>query len=293
MQNTQKKCGRRALVTGGTKSDAAAIGAFVLNISELCPDCFDQLIIFHDGISARDQRVIGEIMPTEFVRYQLPFQSRNDVIVNYFSPMLYCKYECFRLLEKFEEVVWSDYDVVIEKQIDEIWDHSRTGLNIVVDRKVQIRSMFFQKICNQEILQYDLTKEALCTPLFSVSRSIGDYRAICQWCYDKTQEYEYDINLAEQCIISLMVQEFQVAYTGFDPYVYACHPKDATGEEKILHSYGQPKFWSGLYNAEWDRLYRKWLRMGGSRYHNTKKVFVGKVRLLFTRIAGLRARRDV
>ena len=282
---------KRVLVTGGTKSDVAAIGTFALNIKETNSHLFSKLVVFHDGISKKDQKVIEDIIDTDFIKYKLPFKSKNDVIVNYFSPMLFCKYECFKLLEDYEEVVWSDYDVLIKEKLDELCDFSGAGLIIVADPKKKIRDMFFKEILNHGIYDYDLSKEALCTPLFSVSREIGNFMDMYHWCYEKTMEYEADLELAEQCIISLLVQQFATTYAALSPEIYACHPRDAKGKEKILHSYGQPKFWSGLKNDDWDRLYNIWLGMGGSKYNDRKKVFMSKVRLLITRILGIRARK--
>ena len=282
---------KRVIVTGGTKSDVAAIGTFALNIKETNNHMFSKLIVFHDGISKKDQKIIRDIIDVDFIKYKLPFKSKNDVIVNYFSPMLFCKYECFKLLEKYDEVVWSDYDVLIKENLDEICDFKDVGLIIVTDSRKTIRDMFYKEILNKEIYNYDLSKEALCTPLFSVSRKIGKYMDMYNWCYKKTEEYEEDLELAEQCIISLMVQQYATSYATLSPEIYACHPKDAKGKEKILHSYGQPKFWSGLKNDEWDRLYHIWLNMGGKPYNDMKKVLMSKVRLLITRILGIRSRK--
>lgn len=282
---------KRVMVTGGTKSDVAAMAVFVMNVKKTNGHLFSKIIIFHDGISAKDQEKINEIMETEFVYYKLPFSVKNDIIINYFSPMLFCKYECFQLLDKYDEVVWSDYDVVIQEPLDEICQYrSGSYINIVADENKTIRDMFYKEINTEEIFEFDLGKEGLCTPLFSISSKIGAYHDMYEWCYQKTQEYEAELKLAEQCIFSLLVQKFHIAYTKLDPKVYACHPRDSVGKEKILHSYGQPKFWNGLDNEEWNSLYRAWIKMGGTRYWDIKKKFFGKVRLLLSRIMGIRSR---
>lgn len=281
----------RVIVTGGTKSDVAAIAVLAMNIQKTNGRLFSKLIVFHDGIRKKDKRLINTIMKTEFIYYKLPFRVKNDVVINYFSPMLFCKYECLRLLNEYEEVVWSDYDVVFQDSIDEFCIHAdRVGMNIVVDKEKKIREMFYSEIRNPDIKSYNLEKEALCTPLFSVSRDIGNYMELYRWCYDKTEQYEEDLELPEQCIISLMVQEFNIIYKGFDPKVYACHPRDSVGKEKILHAYEQPKFWNGLRNADWDKLYSEWVKMGGTRYDDLKKEAFAKLRLIYSRIRGIRSR---
>lgn len=284
------KHGGRVLVTGGTKSDVAAMAVFVLNIKYTNAHLFNKVIIFHDGIKDKNQKKIQAIMDTEFVEYKYPGQVKNDIVINYFSPMLFCKYECLRLLEKYDEVVWSDYDVLIKGKLDEVCQFKKRNLNIVVDGKV-VRDMLYEHITNPEIYKYDLKREGLCTPLFSISRNIEDYMEMYRWCYRKTEEYDEDIMLAEQAIFSLMIQEFAKDYTALDASKYACHPTNAQGNEIILHSYGQPKFWNGLYNDEWNQLYVEWLNMGGSPYLDFLKKVKAKIKLFITRLQGIRAKK--
>lgn len=282
---------KRVIVTGGTRSDTAAIAVFAMNIKETNGHLFTKLIIFHDGIKIKDQQLIKEIIDTEFIFYKFPDSTKNDIIINYFTAMLFCKYECFKLLQEYDIVVWSDYDVIIKEELDEICQFERSFLKIVVDGKYCIRDMFYSEINNKEIYNYDLSKEGLTTPLFSISNEIGDYMEMYNWCYKKTIEYDEDLMLAEQCIFSLVVQEYSKMYEKLDALTYACHPRDAKGNEKILHSYGQPKFWSGLYDEKWTQMYKRWISMGGSPYSHVKKTIRVKIRLILSRISGIRARK--
>lgn len=281
---------KRILVTGGTKSDVAAMAVFVINIKETNSHLFEKIVIFHDGISKKDQEKIKQIFNIEFILYHYGVKSRNDIIVNYFSPMLFCKYECFKLLEKYEEVVWSDYDVVVLDKLDEICTFKeKVFFNIVTDGK-NTSDMFWENIQNEEIKGYDLDREGVCTPLFAISNKIRNAREICKWFYKKTKEYDQDLKLPEQAIISIGIQEFKIRYQSLDASVYACHPNDATGREIILHSYGNPKFWNGLYNKVWNERYNKWLSMGGSPYSDGKKKLRAKIRLILSRMLGIKAK---
>lgn len=284
------KHAKRVLVTGGTKSDVAAMAVFVLNIKHTNSHLFNKVIIFHDGIRNKDQKKIQAIMDTEFVKYKCPCQVKNDIIINYFSPMLFCKYECLRLLKEYDEVVWSDYDVLIKRKLDEVCSFEKNAINIVVDGKTA-RDMLYEHITNPEIYKYDLEREGLCTPLFGISRNIKDYMEMYHWCYRKTEELDEDIMLAEQAIFSLMIQEFSKNYTALEASKYACHPSNAKGTETVLHSYGQPKFWNGLYNEEWQKLYAEWRAMGGCPYHDIPKKIKAKIRLVFSRMQGISARK--
>ena len=82
--------GKTAIVTGGTKKDVSAMGVLALNIKEIAPDLADELIIYHDGISKKEQKIIQNIFPTRFCEYQFPIDfisRRKNSSLRYFSSM--------------------------------------------------------------------------------------------------------------------------------------------------------------------------------------------------------------
>ena len=89
-----------------------------------------------------------------------------------------------------------------------------------------------------------------------------------RFCYAKLEEYAQVLFLPEQAIFDFMIQEFEVKPDFFDAKVYGPHPTDTVNamRAKIIHSWGQPKFWNGTHNMQWDTNYSSWLNMGGSRY---------------------------
>lgn len=281
--------GTNVIVTGGTKTDAAAMAVFAINIKETNADVFDKLVIFHNGIKKRDRERIQAIFNTEFIRYEYPRKSRNDTVMSYFSTMVFCKYECLRLLDRYDVVVWSDYDVTIEGSLKEITTFSNNCLNVIeADRS--IRRMFYKEINEQRLKKYDLTRNGILMSLFAISNKLPSYNQIYQWCYQKTAEYDGDIWLPEQCVFSLALQEFDIAYSCIEEKRYACHPQDAVGGESVLHAMGQPKFWNGLDNEHWNRMYQSWLEMGGTPYSEKRKRLYMKVKLVKNRLFGIRSK---
>lgn len=283
---------KRAIVTGGTKSDAAAIAVLAINIKETNADLFDTLIIYHDGIKKKDQERIQSIFHTEFIRYQYPCKSRNDVVMSYFSTMVFCKYECLKLLDVYDVVVWSDYDVTLEGSLNGVCEFSESAVNVLEDTK-SIREMFYKKKEEQKYAGYDLERRGISMSLFALSNRLSNYNRIYQWCYEKTIEYDADIYLPEQCVFSLAMQEFHVDYSCMEWSQYSCHPRDAVGGETVLHAAGQPKFWNGLYSEHWERMYREWIHMGGTPYSDKKKRIYFQLRLIKNRLLGIRSKETV
>ena len=264
--------GKTAIVTGGTCKDVAAMGVLAINLREKAPDLADELIIFHDGISKKNQQIIQHIMPTRFEQYSFPIDfisKRKNRSLRYFSEMIFCKYECFRLLREYDRVIWTDYDVLILKDLHELNDR-QDGLQIVRD-SAPMRQMFLPSVQEAKLDEFDLSEPGVCTPLFVLAKAVGDYESFYEWCITMTQKYAAYIDLPEQCIMSMLIQKYQIPYYNLSVKQYALHPREYDGEASILHSYGRPKFWEGLYNEQWEAYYSEWLSMGGSRYRQPWK----------------------
>ena len=278
---------RRALVTGGTKDDVAPIAVFIKNIKETNSHLFDEIVIYHDGIKTKDQELIKSIYNTRFIEYTYKPKTKNDEVLSYFSRMVYCKYECFALLSDYDEVVWSDYDVVVQEKLDEFCTINDDEFNILTCSD-KLKTMLYKDIENHDILKYDLESDGVGTPLFALSNKLEKDNEIYDWCYKKTTEWGEDLYLPEQCIFSLAVQEFDIKLNRFDFSEYACFPTKTKGGEKIIHAAGPVKFWNGLKNDTWNRLYQEWLSMGGSKYSDLKKKIKRKWLFIYTRLKGIR-----
>lgn len=265
--------GKTAIVTGGTKNDVAAMGVLALNIRDIAPGLADELIIFHDGISAGDQALIRQIMPTHFYRFHFHvsfIDKRKNSYIRYFSPMVFSKYECFRLLKQYDRVIWTDYDVVIRKNMQELLD-SDAGLQLIENGKGTIKNWF--KDQGKSISgEYDIERAGVTAPLLVMTREIGDYMKYYHWCRQATRKYIANIEMPEQCILSMLVQKFHIVYQALPVTQYAPHPWDHMENASIIHAYGRPKFWEGLHDEQWDKYYVQWVAMGGHQYRISAKV---------------------
>lgn len=278
---------KRALVTGGTRDDVAPIAVFIMNIRDTNSHLFDEIVVYHDGIKKKDQDIINSIYKTRFIEYDYKPKTRNDEVISYFSRMVYCKYECFALLDDYDEVVWSDYDVVVLDKLDEFCRIENDEFNVLTC-DTGIKSMLYKDIINTEIMKYNLEIDGISTPLFALSKRLPRYGEIHKWCYDKTNAWGEDLYLPEQCIFGFAVQEFDIPIKRFKLKDYACFPPEATGEEKILHAAGPVKFWNGMNNEIWNKNYEEWLKLGGTRYSDFRKKMKRKYLFVITRLAGIR-----
>ena len=135
---------KNALVTGGTKYDVAAFAVLLLSFLDKNPGLIDEFVVFHDGISKKDQQLLNRILPSRFVRYSFPggISGFPEIIKSYFTTMVFCKYECFRLLRDYRNVIWSDYDVVVAGDLSPLLDENSSGFRVMPDHKLQLKDMF-------------------------------------------------------------------------------------------------------------------------------------------------------
>ncbi len=260
---------KTVVFTGGQKKDTAPMAVLALNIRDVCPGLADKLIIYHDGIKDKDQKLIQSIFPTEFRRFnfELPRRAyRNNPSIRYFSHMVFCKFECFKLLNEYDRVIWTDYDVVINRDMPELKDDSRGGLQLIMSDGT-LRYKFKENMPEDFLSRYDMVSNAgVSTPLLVLTRDIGDYNTYYEWCVNTTKKYAEYLNMPEESIFSLFVQEFNIPVYPLPKPEYALHFRPNVPRAAIHHAIGQPKFWNGLYNEKWQKYYNEWLEMGGSRY---------------------------
>lgn len=266
---------KTAIVTGGTSNQYPAMAVLALNIADKCPEIADELVIFYDDIPLSQQKLINSIFPTRFIKYESPFADVNnfsEAIVNYFSPFLFCKYECFRLLDEYKTVIWIDYDMVITQDISELKEKNTKDLKFCEKDLLGVKftnAVFWYKNCIDDIHNFNLLKNAISCCLFVLFDTLPNYMDIYKECIFLTERYAPALYLPEEAIISIIFQQKKIAYELLDLDKYSTLPDDIKKNiniTSIIHSVGQPKFWNGLYNEQWEKYYNEWLKMGGSKH---------------------------
>jgi len=262
----------KAIVFTVSKNLTFSIACVMMDIKRLMPNLADEIVIIHDGIKAKDVELLSTILPTRFIEYKMPFDDISfipDSILNYFTKMVFAKFECLKLLNEYKNVMLSDYDIVIQDNISELFDYCPAGIKFMRTEETLVRQQL-----HSEILEYDMNAKGISAGIFILQDHIGDYNAMYEFCYKSLEKYAQKLHLPEQAIFDFMIQEFHLEICKIDHKVYSPHPtdKELAPNAKIIHAYGQPKFWNGLENEQWNKNYAQWLKMGGSRYKK-KSIF--------------------
>ena len=264
---------KRCIVTGGSCNDVAPMASLLLNLKKT-QTWIDQVIIYHDGISQKDQKLMCSIVPVEFREYTFPGNMNhfNEIVRYVYTPMIFCKYECIKLLESFDYVVWTDYDVLFLSDVPELLKFNDNSSGIKMMKAIYGDSCcFFRDQIRQEGYKYlskycPLDSISVFTNLMVFSRKLNDYLELYQQCIHFTEEFGEWLVLPEQAVFDMVLNQLHIEVESIS-WDYAYRPeqgKPIFSNAKILHSISQPKFWNGLENEQWNNNYAQWLAMGGS-----------------------------
>lgn len=264
----------KAVVFTVSKNLAFAIACVMMDFKRLMPDLGADFIVIHDGIKQKDQRLISSILPTRFIEYQMPFDDISfipDSILDYFTKMVFAKFECLKLLNEYKSVMLSDYDMVIQQDTSELFDYCEGGFKFMYGGIETTGQLHYP------VDDYYMTSKGMSACLFVLQDHIGDYNAMYDFCYASLRKYAKALYMPEQAIFDFMIQEFNLTICEIETKVYSPHPTDSENapNAKIIHAYGQPKFWNGLENEQWNSNYKVWLEMGGTAYK--KPTFFSRV----------------
>ena len=268
---TQKKS---ALVLGGTSDMAFAMGVLLLSLKEINQRFTDDIIIFHNGISQNDMAALNVIYPIRFKLYKPPFRRElklKDDIRRIFTDMVFCKYECFRLLDEYCAVIWMDYDMVIVNDVSELVKPVEGGAKFILARTIGSNLL---DTCD-ESLKGMLDCVGVHGSVFALYDSLINHNEIYNWCIEATEKYSESLYLPDQLILSLLLKRFNISVYPLSFDLYSPHPNMAgkvwDRYVKIWHTFGSEKFWNGIDNETWKNYYNEWLCIKLDTDDNTEK----------------------
>ncbi len=268
MINTNKKA--RAIVLGATGNLSFAVANVLMGIKKRSPELKADFVIFHNDISENDRKLLNSIIPCAFINYEMPINTDGVKQSSFprYSKLAFSRYECFKMLDEYRQVLWIDVDILVQKDISGMFDYAKTGLSLYQEAAP------LQECFSTAIDGYDMQDAHYNSGVLLLSDSLPDYREKADWLYKKTYELANYLKYADQGIINLLVQEFRLEVDKL-PEKFNCHStKKASKNACIVHSYSPQKFWSWYEKAyhfkEWDKNYKKWLKMGGSAYEGLK-----------------------
>lgn len=257
---------KAAIVMGGTANMSFAMAVFLLSFFQENLQINTDVIIFHDGISESEKKVMEQIHPCYFREYISPFSmevlDRIDSICR-FTPMVFCKYECLRLLNEYETVVWFDYDMIVTGDLTGLFTPVSGGARLMLTRT--LGECIKGDLQGGDLERYKC-KIGVHSSVMAFYNTLPDYLKLYDWCIEMTEKYSYNLKLPEQVIFSLMIHQFNIPVYPLQFSLYSPHPILHKGNPwdmyvKIWHTYGKKKFWNGIHNNSWNEFYEEYLKL--------------------------------
>lgn len=280
MDNLVKK--KSALVFTVPYNHAFALATVLFDLKKYSPNLVDDIIVYHNGIKPQDQDLLNSILSVSFVEYQFPLLQQNlnlkDTVTKYFTLMIFSRFEALNLLDDYHCVLYSDYDVVIKGDLSSLIKTSQAEWS-VIPSKSKVREMFYQ--CIED---YDMERESFSGGLYILRDSLPNYKLLYEWCFFALKKYSEFLYMPDIAIFCLLWQEFNIEVSQhIDANIYCCYPSDSVhaAHAKILHCWGQPKYWNGFYSEQWEENYSRWIEMGGTPCFERKLLYKLKNRLKF------------
>ena len=267
-----------AIVLGGSFDLSFAIGTFLINLKKYSPNLADDIIIYHDNISEKDQKIMNDIIPVKFIKFELNEKLNNidPFVRERFSDLIFFKYECIKLLKEYRTVIVTDFDILLLDDISEIAIPKNNDVKCKMLKDfVQIEGDDFSKdILNDTSFKYDKDMFVMGAGLIVFYDTLNNIDELYDYCLNKTMQYSRYLLLPEQAIFSLMVYDFNINPEIIDRSIYVVHPHEHSKykDAKILHSFGEAKFWNTITNEDWNSNYNEWISLGGNKKVN--KIFV-------------------
>jgi len=262
--NAEKRVKKKAIVFCATGNMAFAIGSVMMDIIAKTSLKFDEFVIIHNGMNKKDIGILSSIYQTRFIRYKFPCSksSFHEGSLNYFTEMVYAKFECFNLLKDYSQLLYTDYDIVIQKDINELFD-GKSSFKIMYTNNAKVSDQFFEPI-----KEFNMDAPAVSCALFFLQDSLPNYSILSDWCYVKAKKFGKNLRYPEQAIFDLLLQNYNLSPEVIPIDPYCSHPELTPNavNAKILHAWGSKKFWNGLYNVQFNQNYQKWLSLGGTPF---------------------------
>lgn len=183
--------------------------------------------------------------------------------VAYFSPMVLSKFEALPLLGKYDQVVWLDYDVVIQRRFYELKELTSPvsfmeGSNL--GESFVDTNHFPPTIINAD---------GVSAELMVFNKNLNSPLELYETLHKLYLKHFANLRLPEQALYGLVFHENGVRKTVLERRRFSPRSLDKGLKEPplMLHGSHSGKFWDGgQFDAGWELYYEQWLNLGGKSF---------------------------
>ena len=176
-------------------------------------------------------------------------------------------FEVFRLLDEYRTVVWIDSDIAIQGDVSGLANYGPLGLPTDQHNGHQflVRDQFTTQLSG-----YNMDLPAYQNSCIVVTDDLP-YKEMYHYCYETLKRKAKFLLNADQSVMQLLIQDFNVKVNEIPYHEYVCHAfNDYAALAKAVHFGAREKVWNNqqIFQSfpEWFRTHMRWLELGGDDF---------------------------
>ncbi|MDR2526889.1 MAG: hypothetical protein LBC92_03385 [Rickettsiales bacterium] len=256
-----------AYVLSSSQKDIFLAGNIVSALNKYMPGANFDAIIYYDYLDDSDKAVLSEMKNVFLRKFECQFE--NKISAMFLDILSFCRYEIFKLLNDYENVIWLDKKIAIQGSIEGLTSYGNFGAAFErnsIGSVVNIKENFKQDFTDES---YDMDAQCYSDRIMTISDKLGNFNDIYKWLYEATASYADFLLNPAQGIINLALQKFNIRPNVFDMDEYAClYDWEKANVARIVLF--NDRFWKDSRTLrafpEWHRTHLEWLRLGGKDF---------------------------
>ena len=226
------------------------------------------IIVYTNSLNS-DKKVLKTIGNIKIIDYVFPLEIEKTRTVKHFSLLSFARYECFNLLSTYEKIIYLDSDILVQKELLNVFDLIKDSGIGLIKEKVKV------EVCTKNLIEdIDLSQKMFNSGFIVLTNKLKlDFKEVTNFCYIQTIKYIKNLYLPDQAIINLAIKHFSIEPSCI-PMTFNTPASLSTkilNNATIIHSTGHRKFWNYYYFDEWYKYYKQWIHNGGSPIDEVRK----------------------
>lgn len=257
-----KKKKKIALVFRASREFSFVLANTLVGLTRHNEKFWDDIIVYHDGIPGYEQKAIKSIVETQFIEMpsseELAINDDTDSKKGFRS--LYCKIECFRLLDEYHQVIWNDTNILVRNDISGLAEYGKNaGVALVLPSPQYVVGSSMVKLDEE----YEVFSPLWNTEVMVLTDKLSDHEEMYKWCKETVTKHKSNLLWPDLAIINMALQRFNIDPEGIDPDEYACEVSSRLVDRAmIIHVDEDKAFWNNLglmqKYSEWTQNAIKW-----------------------------------
>jgi len=260
-----------AIVLGTTKNSAFAIANVIIGLERYSSPFIDSYFVYHDGLTRRDQQALQKLSPKvrlesytaqDFFQ-KLGLQETYTQALERYTHMTCVHYEMFQLLESYRNVIWIDFDILIQKDISQIVDF---GPMAMLRGGTQMKDALGQetKKCPSDLV-------CKSPGVFIITDDLPNYPTWTEELYQTTRDHLATLTLPDLAVINLVAYRRGILIKEL-PDFYGCPPEWLKAKNcGVVHTAGMyRRLWNHqsirIAFPEWELNNKLWEKTGGQPF---------------------------